>query len=183
MESSQVDFWKKCSSCKKHLGFDQPHYVCSVSTCNGQRTGYVFCSIACFEVHLPGARHKDAAAIEARSPKKITNATEATHRPPEKRRIIAGSPSSVAERMGSTDSVSKSQSHGQTSSMESQEVLVIASRLKDFIQKKAEMNTSADVMQVLSQHLRVICERAIDQAKASGRKTVMGRDFDFLKRS
>lgn len=68
MAEAMVAGWKKCSSCKKMIGFGAGYYVCSVSTCNGKRTGYVFCSVPCFERHLPGARHKDAAAIEETSP-------------------------------------------------------------------------------------------------------------------
>src|ERR1044072_4011262 len=62
--------WRKCSSCKKPIAWGAKHYVCSVSTCNGQRTGYVFCSVACFEIHFPSARPKDAPAIEAFAPAK-----------------------------------------------------------------------------------------------------------------
>ena len=61
-------FWKKCSTCKKPIAFGKNYYVCSVSTCNGQRTGYVFCSVLCFESHVPGARHKNAGAIEKTAP-------------------------------------------------------------------------------------------------------------------
>lgn len=64
----QQNFWRKCSSCKKEIGLSTKYYECSVSTCTGQRTGYVFCSIPCWEVHLPGARHRDAGAIEKKSP-------------------------------------------------------------------------------------------------------------------
>src|SRR3989338_8227906 len=60
--------WKKCSSCKKTIELGANYYVCSVSTCNGKRTGYSFCSVHCFEVHLPVARHRDAGAIEQKAP-------------------------------------------------------------------------------------------------------------------
>jgi histone H3/H4 len=63
------------------------------------------------------------------------------------------------------------------------EVLVIASRLKDYINARSEFSTSASVMDVLSDHLRILCERAIDNARADGRKTVMDRDFEFLKKN
>ena len=66
---------------------------------------------------------------------------------------------------------------------EGSEVLVIASRLKDYIQMRSEFNTSGNVMDVLSRHLRAVCDRAIDNARAAGRKTVMDRDFDFLKKN
>ncbi|HEY8271897.1 MAG TPA: hypothetical protein VIG33_13485 [Pseudobdellovibrionaceae bacterium] len=69
MEAASQNFWRKCSTCKKPIGLGAPYYVCSVSTCNGQRTGYVFCGIQCFESHVPGARHKNAGAIEKTAPK------------------------------------------------------------------------------------------------------------------
>lgn len=159
MEQVAAEGWKKCSVCKKTIGFGQKYYVCSVSTCNGQRTGYVFCSIQCFETHLPGARHRDAAAIEMTAPAK--------------NRIIVR-PDSVAAAAGG-GSVKITASSGP------QEVLVIASRLKDYIQARGEMNTSSSVMDVLSEHLRAICDRAVDNARADGRKTVMDRDLQFLK--
>lgn len=158
MQNSDADFWKKCSSCKKPIGFSKKYYVCSVSTCNGERTGYVFCTVLCFERHVPGARHRDAAAIEMTAPSS-SSTHQASSAP---RRIVAG-PSA-----GSVN-------------LDSAQVLVIASRLKDYIQDRSDFNTSADVMSVLSDQLRILCDRAIDNARAAGRKTVMARDFDFLK--
>lgn len=158
----EENFWRKCSSCKKPINFGAKHYVCSVSTCNGQRTGYVFCSVPCFEVHLPGARHKDAAAIEATAPP--------ANRAPT-RKIIGEAPAA-----GLTASASA------TLASVPKEVLVIASRLKDYIQARGDMNTSANVMDYLSDYLRVVADRAIENARADGRKTVMDRDFHFLKK-
>ncbi len=66
--ADSVQFWRKCSSCKKEIIFNTNHYVCSVSTCNGLRTGYVFCTLPCWETHLPGAKHRNAGAIEKKSP-------------------------------------------------------------------------------------------------------------------
>jgi hypothetical protein len=156
------NFWKKCSSCKKPINFLSKYYVCSVSTCNGQRTGYVFCSVPCFEVHLPGARHKDAAAIEMRAPNKADAQREPS------RKIIASPAGAPAPANSSKTPIPK-------------DVLIIASRLKDYIQARGDMNTSGNVMDVLSDHVRIITDRAIDQARAEGRKTVMDRDFSFLK--
>ena len=62
------------------------------------------------------------------------------------------------------------------------ETLIIASRLKEYIQARSEMNTSSQVMDVLSDYVRVVCDRAIDNARADGRKTVLDRDFQFLKK-
>jgi histone H3/H4 len=169
MSNAGEDFWRKCSSCKKPIAFGSKHYVCSVSTCNGQRTGYVFCSVPCFEVHLPGARHKDAAAIEAYAPKAGAAASSTTSPTSEPKRSI------VREATASTARSSSSSTQALP-----KEVLVIASRLKEYIQARSEMNTSGQVMDVLSDYLRVVCDRAIENARADGRKTVMDRDFGFL---
>lgn len=171
MQSNEVQFWRKCSSCKKPINFSTRYYACSVSTCNGQRTGYVFCSVPCWEVHLPGARHKDAAAIEMKSPgagQASPPSPAATSGGEPNRRIIA-SPSHP-----SSSSASKSQLP--------REVLIIASRLKEYVVARSEMNTSANVMDVLSDFVRVACDRAIENARAEGRKTVLDRDFQFLKK-
>lgn len=153
MESVAQNFWRQCSSCKKPIAYGAKYYLCSVSTCNGQRTGYVFCSVECFERHLPGARHKDAGAVEAQAPQ---------------RRVVSGG-SAVTAAMAQKKSAPE-------------EVLIIASRLKDYIHAKSEYNTSASVMDVLSNYVRILCDRAIDNARAEGRKTVLDRDFDFLKK-
>jgi len=57
------------------------------------------------------------------------------------------------------------------------EVLVVASKLKNYIRGKSGMNTSSAVMEALSNRIRQMCDQAIDRAKSEGRKTVMDRDF------
>ena len=63
------------------------------------------------------------------------------------------------------------------STPDTQEVLVIASRLKDFIQKQSDFQTSADVMEVLSDHLRLLALEGIERAREDGRRTVKARDI------
>lgn len=60
---------------------------------------------------------------------------------------------------------------------EGTEVLVVASKLKNYIRNKSGMNTSAAVMEALSRRVRELCDHAIENAKRDGRKTVMDRDF------
>jgi hypothetical protein len=60
--------WLKCSACRKDIGFSTVHWVCSVSTCNRSRTRLVFCSVSCWDSHVATLRHRDAWAVEARSP-------------------------------------------------------------------------------------------------------------------
>ena len=57
------------------------------------------------------------------------------------------------------------------------EVLVVASKIKNYIRGKSGMNTSGAVMSALSEKIRQLCDQAIENAKREGRKTVMDRDF------
>lgn len=164
METSETNtMWKKCSTCKKPINFGARYYVCSVSTCNGERTGYVFCSVSCFDAHLPGARHRQAGAIEKMAPKSADAGGSRT--------LIKPSPASGATAGAFSGNAPLPR-----------DVLIIASRLKEYVSAKADYNTSASVMDVLSDYVRLITDRAIDNARSEGRKTVLDRDFDFLKK-
>lgn len=60
---------------------------------------------------------------------------------------------------------------------ENKEVLIVASKLKKYIREHAGMNTSAGVLEILSEKIRGLCDSAIQNAKSDGRKTVKDRDF------
>ncbi|HLG20666.1 MAG TPA: hypothetical protein VI895_12740 [Bdellovibrionota bacterium] len=151
--------WRRCASCKKRIGFDQRYWACSVSTCNRSRTGVVFCSVTCWDQHVPILRHRDAYAEEARSPTK-----------------------KEWENMLNEQKTTDETTDGETSvesgtPQQEQEVLVVASKVKAYIRRQADMNTSADVMKSLSGKIRKLCDDAIGRAKESGRKTVLDRDI------
>jgi len=57
------------------------------------------------------------------------------------------------------------------------EILVVASKLKNYIREKSGMNTSASALGVLSERVRQLCDQAIENARNDGRKTVKDRDF------
>ena len=57
------------------------------------------------------------------------------------------------------------------------EILVIVSKLKNYIRSVSGMNTAGNVAPALSDTIRNLCDQAIDKAKSDGRKTVMDRDF------
>ena len=57
------------------------------------------------------------------------------------------------------------------------ETLIVASKLKNYIREKSGMNTSAAVIDILSDKVRALCDQAMEAAKTDGRKTVMDRDF------
>src|SRR5437773_10899506 len=65
---ADASFWKRCSTCKKELPFAGTYLACNVSTCNRPRTALVFCSVPCWDAHVPMLRHRDAWAEERRSP-------------------------------------------------------------------------------------------------------------------
>ena len=162
-----TDSWKRCSVCKTDLGFERPYYECSVSTCTSGRNHSVFCSLTCWEQHVPVMRHRDAWADEKRAPTRsaweASQAAEGTHATAAPRRIVVdtrSAPRAVPAASSTAD-----------------EVLVVASRLKAYIRSRSGMNTSDSVLDELSRIVREHTDRAIEQARADGRKTVMDRDF------
>ncbi len=154
-------FWKKCSICKKQIGFEKMYYQCNVSTCNRPRTGLQFCSVSCWSGHVPVMRHRDSWAVEATSP---------TQSNWEKELITMTSDDSSNAKTPVPSAPTSSQPNND-------EILVVVSKLKNYIKDKSDMNTSADVMDCLSQKIRRLCDEAVIKARQSGRKTVMARDF------
>jgi histone H3/H4 len=60
---------------------------------------------------------------------------------------------------------------------DSNEVLVVASKIKTYIKDQGDMKTSGSVLEALSDRLRRMCDEAIDSARNDGRKTVLDRDI------
>ncbi len=149
--SVNPEVWRKCSSCKKDLLCGETYFACSVSTCQSKVTNYAFCSVPCWDAHLPVERHRSGSsgAIERRAPAHAEAA-------PAVRKIVSSSSSS--------------------SPMES-EVLVVVTKVRKYIADRAQMNTSASVYDALTEKIKILCDAAIDVARAEGRKTVMDRDF------
>jgi hypothetical protein len=143
--------WRRCSACKSDIELGAIYWVCSVSTCNRVRTALVFCTVDCWEIHLPTERHREAWAIEERAPK--------VPDPP------AGTPRTRKPRAQAP----KSQGGGG-------EILVVASRLKAYVRSQSGYNTSDSALPVLSDALRKICDEAIENARRAERLTVMDRD-------
>jgi hypothetical protein len=153
--------WRRCSACKKPIPFGSAFWNCSVSTCNRKRTGLVFCSVSCWEVHLPVARHRDAWAVEKTAPAGPEE-VKAPSQPPQargpRRRIAPSAPP-------------------RDDPAAPREVLIIASRLKDYVRARSGFNTSDRVLGPLSEIVRRICDEAIENATRDERKTVLERDI------
>ena len=187
---AEADIWKRCSSCKKPIAFRSQYYVCSVSTCTRKRTGFSFCSVDCWETHLPMMRHREAWAVEEQAPTREEWAreqaedgddaprTSAPARAPEK---PAPAPApAVLRREGGDGARRIAVPAAPAAAPGPKEVLVIASRLKEYIRQRYGMNTSDGVLEPLSDQLRGLCDRAVMNAREDGRKTVLDRDFAFL---
>ena len=63
---SDPQTWMVCSACRKSIAFGAQHWVCSVSTCNRQRTRLVFCSVGCWDSHLSVLRQAGLVTAERR---------------------------------------------------------------------------------------------------------------------
>ncbi len=160
--SSEMTTWRSCSTCKKTIAFQQTYYLCSVSTCNRKRNGFFFCSVLCWDAHVPTMRHREAWAEQYTAPTRT-----AWEREQQAEQHGADASAQAAPKAARQTAAGAS----------SPEVLIVVSKLKQYIKQQSGMNTSDSVTSVLSDHLRRLCHQAIHNAAEDGRKTVMDRDF------
>lgn len=166
------DTWRRCSSCKTDIPFGATYWVCNVSTCNRARTALYFCSVSCWEAHLPMMRHRESWAVEKTAPTRAEFEREqrSAAEPPSDREQRAASPAPrrvvASERRPDPggDDVPN-------------DILIVASKLKKYIRAKSGMRTSDTCLEALSTIVRDACNEAIRRAGADGRQTVMDRDF------
>jgi hypothetical protein len=163
---SEAATWKRCSSCKEPIALGATYWVCSVSTCNRARTALQFCSVSCWDAHLPIARHREAWAEERRAPATAATAPAAAAPKPRAPRRILTSAAPSPPAPAPTPAASAAP----------EEILIVASRLKDFVRAESGFNTSDRVLEPLSAIVRRVCREAIENARRDGRKTVLDRD-------
>lgn len=122
-----------------------------MSGCRARATNYVFCSVPCWDAHIPTERHRPdtAAAIEKRAPR---NAEESEKLEGGKRIIV------------------------QDDKLGEDELLVVVSKVRKYVAEKSGLNTSASAYEALTNRIKRLCDRAIEEARRQGRKTVMDRD-------
>lgn len=205
-----ADSFKVCSICRTPIPYGAKYYLCSVSTCRSNRTGLFFCSLPCFEAHVPELRHRDAWAEEERAPTREQAAREAEraanptpaaapraaapHSPQTAAARPAGSPPGAPSvGVGAarpSDDGARRRIVGQpepprveADDDEEKDVLVVVSKLKKFIRDRSGMNTSDTSIPVLSDHLRWLSVEALRKAAEDGRKTVMDRDYEAVIRT
>jgi len=158
------NYWRKCIICKNQINFSTKYYKCTVTGCDKKRAPAQFCSVDCWGIHNTSLNHKSAWAEEYHSPSKAEWIEQSKNEP--RVRMVSSIPKSkeTSSSLNSSDSIPK-------------DILVVASKLKAYIKARSDMNTSADVMPALSEIMREVCDKAIENAKSDGRKTVMARDF------
>jgi hypothetical protein len=194
------DSFKVCSICRKPIAYGAKYFLCSVSTCRTTRTGLFFCSLPCFEAHVPELRHRDAWAEEEQAPTREQAAKAARDearapapapvqrtspqqapRPPAPAATSSRADDPTRRRIvGQSDDGSNPGTGGHRSSDDDKEILVVVSKLKKFIRDQSGMNTSDTAVPVLSDHLRWLSIEALRKAAEDGRKTVMDRDYEAV---
>ena len=169
MSDTDRDYFRLCSSCKSPLDFGATYYRCNVSTCNRKRMGLFFCSMPCWEAHLPTMRHREAWAEEERAPTKAQwEARQREEREAEERKAQRAKPPEAArpvKRIVGGEEVPH-------------DVLIVVSKLKKYVKARSGMNTSDGVVEVLSDLVRSACDQAVRNAVRAERRTLLARDFE-----
>ena len=182
--------WLKCSACRNEIPFGALHHVCSVSTCNRARTRLVFCTVSCWDSHVAMLRHRDAWAVEARAPSKDAwvreQAAEAAAAPPPSSALARPAVSTMApvtrRVIGETSPSTAAALEGVTLVDAEREMLIVVSKMKKYIKDRSGMNCGDSVAELLSDHVRALCDDAIRAAARDERKTVLARDVTRPRR-
>jgi histone H3/H4 len=133
-------------------------------------------------------RHRESWAEEQRSPTREAWAREQKGAARPTTPATPGTPttqktSSGSEREGRRTIVRPAASRSAAPKDDvAREILIVASKLKAYIRASSGMNTSDSVMAALSEHVRVLCDDAVREARKAERKTIMDRDFPKPRR-
>jgi hypothetical protein len=200
--------WMKCTECRQEIAFGATYWQCSVSTCNRSRMPLYFCSVTCWDSHLSTVRHRDAYAVDVRAPSREAwqreQAAQSATPPPRAmpatpdrppvggapRPVVASSPAPAAvtplrRTPGDATPVSAAPATGgavQLTDVTDRDMLIVVSKMKKYIKDRSGMNCSDAVAEMLSDHVRAICDEAIRAAGRDERKTVLDRDVPRARR-
>jgi hypothetical protein len=172
--SAETSSWKRCSSCKAPIAFEAGYWACNVSTCNRGRTALFFCSVSCWDAHLAVVNHRESWAVERKAPTRAEWEREQAAQ-------AAGAAPLTAGQAAKTESAPRrilpAPAARPSDSIE-REILIVASKLKAYVRARCGYNTSDRALEPLSDAVRALCDRAIEKARAEGRRTVLDRDFE-----
>jgi len=188
---SEQAFWRRCSNCKSEIGLGAKYWICSVSTCQRVRASIQFCKPDCWAVHNEIENHRDGWAVERLAPKNAEPApsappspSSASPRPSAPPSAARASTATASTATASTATASTatastataSTATASTATADGSDILVVASRFKDFLSETHGLRCSDEVLPVLSEHLRRLARESIETARRAGRKTVLDRD-------
>ena len=199
-----AEAWMKCTECRTEIPYGAVYWQCSVSTCNRSRMPLYFCSVVCWDSHLSTVRHRDAYAVEVRAPSKEAWQKEQADAAaaPQPRAMMAtpdrpmasGSPggnpaprpmpqASPPAQVTTRKVVGEAPSGGaELSDVTDKDQLIVISKMKKYIKDRSGFNCSDAVADMLSEHVRAICDEAIRAAGRDERKTVLDRDVPRARR-
>jgi hypothetical protein len=178
--------WMRCSACKSAIDFGAVHWVCSVSTCNRRGTEYKFCSVACWDSHVAMLNHRDAWAVEAVGPSLEEEQRQRQQVSTAPLRPASAAPTAAAPTAAGSAPAASALAPAPAPPLAlgpaEREILIVVSKMKKYIRERSGMNTSDAVAEVLSDHVRALCDLAIQTAAGDGRKTVLDRDVPRVRR-
>jgi hypothetical protein len=197
-----VETWLKCSACRSDIDFGTKYFQCSVSTCNRARTRLVFCSVPCWDSHVATLRHRDAWAEDKIAPSKAAWERELADQPPEPARFTSpprpAAPAAPASAPAARPAPAAAAPPPpvrrvvgepppapggvELSDAVDRDILIVVSKLKKYIKDRSGMNCSDAVVEVLSDHVRALCDDSIRAAGREERKTVLDRDVPRPRR-
>jgi hypothetical protein len=206
-----AETWLLCSACRNDIAFGSKYFQCSVSTCNRARMRLVFCSVVCWDSHVATLRHRDAWAEDKIAPTRQAWEREQASEPAEARPTPAAprpAPAAPITRPASTAVASPIGAGGPTrrvvgepapapapapsgtpagggvhlNDIVDRDMMIVVSKLKKYIKDRSGMNCSDAVAEVLSDHVRVLCDDSIRAAGRDERKTVLDRDVPRPRR-
>lgn len=130
----------------------------------------VFCNLSCFDAHVPVLNHRDAGAFEKRSPSEAEWKRE--------QEAQSAKPAAPAPRPAAAPGTSAASAPARTApaAPTEAEILVVVSKVKEYIRQQSGMNTSDAVMRRLTTWVLRWSEEAMKNAKQAGRQTVLDRD-------
>jgi hypothetical protein len=196
-----AETWLLCSACRTDIPYSSKYFQCSVSTCNRARMRLVFCSVVCWDSHVATLRHRDAWAEDKIAPSKAEwereQASQSTSAPEPARPVASAAPPPrpatpapsgdparrVVTAPTASSTVAATPAGGPPlNDVSERDVLVVVSKLKKYIKDRSGMNCSDAVAEVLSDHLRLLCDDSIRAAGREERKTVLDRDVPRPRR-
>jgi len=199
-----AETWLKCSACRSDIAFSSKYFQCSVSTCNRARMRLVFCSVPCWDSHVATLRHRDAWAEDKIAPTKAAWEREMADLPAEPPRppaapprpsppptatvTVRAAPAPAAPAQAAPtrrivgDAPPGAPAGVELSDAVERDILIVVSKLKKYIKDRSGMNCSDAVAEILSDHVRALCDDAIRTAGRDERKTVLDRDVPRPRR-